>query len=68
MSAQLVHEILRQGDRAGTDIRLDVGIPFRFKAHPRAGLRTSLFSWGIVHGYKWQHCSHINALELQGAV
>ena len=66
--AQLVHEILRQGDRAGTDIRLDVGIPFRFKAFPRAGLRTSYFSWRIVHGYKWKHSSHINALELQGVV
>ena len=67
-SSQLVHEILRQGDRAGTDIRLDVGIPFRFKAFPRAGLRTSYFRWRIVHGYKWQHHSHINALELQGVV
>ena len=66
--ALLVHEILRQGDRAGTDIRLDVGIPFRFKAFPRAGLRTSYFGWRIVHGYKWKHTSHINALELQGVV
>ena len=64
----LVHEILRQGDKAGTDIRLDVGIPFRFKAFPRAGLRTSYFRWRIVHGYKWKHTSHINALELQGVV
>jgi hypothetical protein len=47
---------------------LDVGIPFRFKAFPRAGLRTSYFRWRIVHGYKWQHHSHINALELQGVV
>lgn len=65
---ELVHEILRQGDKAGTDIRLDVGIPFRFKAFPRAGLRTSYFSWKIIHGYKWQHTSHINALELQAVV
>eukprot|EP00435_Cladocopium_sp_Y103_P015762 s1497_g3.t2 len=67
-TAELVHEILRQGDRAGSDIRLDVGIPFRFKAFPRAGLRTSYFSWRIVHGYKWRHSSHINALELQAVV
>ena len=65
---QLVQEILRQGDRAGTDIRLDVGVPFRFKAYPRSGLRTSLFSWRIVHGYSWKHSAHINALELQAVV
>lgn len=67
-SPHLVHEILRQGDRAGTDIRLDVGIPFRFKAFPRAGLRTSFFKWRIIHGYKWQHTSHINCLELQAVI
>ena len=64
-SQDLVHEILRQGDRAGTDIRLDVGIPFRIKAFPSAGLRTNYFSWRIIHGYKWKHTSHINSLELQ---
>jgi hypothetical protein len=68
LTKDLVHEILRQGDRAGADVRLDVGIPFRFKAFPRAGLRTSYFSWGIIHWYKWQHSSHINALELQAVI
>lgn len=66
--SQLIHEIMRQGDRGGTDVRLDVGIPFRFKAFPRAGLRTSLFAWRVVHGYKWRHTSHINCLELQGVI
>ena len=65
---QLIHEILRQGERAGTDIRLDVGIPFRFKAFPRAGLRTFYFRWRIVHGYRWQYITHINCLELQAAI
>ena len=65
---QLVHEIMRQGDRAGSDIRLDVGVPFRFKAFPRAGLRTSLFQWRVIHGYRWRHPAHINALELQAVV
>ena len=67
-SPELVHEILRQGERAGTDIRLDVGIPFRFKAFPRAGLRTSYFQWKIIQGYKWKFASHINCLELQAVV
>lgn len=66
--SQLIHEIMRQGDRGGTDVRLDVGIPFRFKAFPRAGLRTSFFAWRVVHGYKWRHTSHINCLELQGVI
>eukprot|EP00438_Fugacium_kawagutii_P003614 Skav205175 [mRNA] locus=scaffold1525:127953:129509:- [translate_table: standard] len=64
----LIHEIMRQGDRGGTDIRLDVGIPFRFKAFPRAGLRTSFFAWRVIHGYKWRHTSHINCLELQAVI
>ena len=67
-SPLLVHEILRQGDRAGTDIRLDVGIPFRFKAFPRAGLRTSFFKWRIIHGYAWKHTTHINCLELHAVI
>lgn len=68
LTKDLVHEILRQGDRAGADVRLDVGIPFWFKAFPRARLRTSYFSWGVIHWYKWQHSSHINALELQAVI
>ena len=60
LTLQLVHEILRQGDRAGTDIKLDVGIPFKFKAFPRSGLRTSYFKWRLVHGYRWNHIPHIS--------
>ena len=41
---ELVHEILRIGDRGGTDIKLGFSIPFRLKAFPRAGVRTSVFS------------------------
>ena len=65
---ELVHEVMRQGERAGSDIRLDLGVPFRVKAYPRAGLRTSLFTWRIVHGYTWQHQAHINCLELQALI
>lgn len=65
---ELVREILRIGDRGGTDIKLDLGIPFRLKAFPRAGVRTSVFQWKIIHGYKWKHSAHINCLELQAFV
>ena len=64
----LVQEFLRQGDRGGTDVKLDVGIPFRIKAWPRAGIRSRLFHWKIVNGYPWKHSSHINVLELQALV
>lgn len=64
----LVQEFLRQGDRGGTDVKLDVGIPFRIKAWPRAGIRSRLFHWKIINGYPWKHTSHINVLELQALV
>ena len=67
-SRMLVQEFLRQGDKGGTDVKLDVGIPFRVKAWPRAGIRSRLFHWKIVNGYAWKHRSHINVLELQAVV
>ena len=65
---QFVQEVLRCADKSGSDVRLDVGIPFRFKAFPRAGIKASYFRWKIVHGYKWKHSAHINCLELQAVV
>jgi len=67
-ACMLVQEFLRQGDRGGTDVKLDVGIPFRARAWPRAGIRSSLFHWKIINGFKWRHASHINVLELQPTV
>ena len=37
LTKDLVHEILLQGGRAGADVRLDVGIPFWFKAFLHGG-------------------------------
>ena len=64
----LVKHILRYGERGGTDVRLDINIPFRMKAWPRAGLRSHWFNWAIVHGYTWKSCAHINGLELQAVL
>jgi hypothetical protein len=52
--------------RGGSDCRLDTGIPFRPKAYPQAGLRSKLWSWSIIQGYKWHDDSdcHINWYEL----
>ena len=64
----LVSHILRHGERGGTDVRLDINVPFRMKAWPRSGLRSRLFNWSIVHGYSWQQKAHINGLELQAVL
>ena len=64
-AVSLVSEFLRRAEKGGSDVRLDLGIPFRIKAFPRAALRTSLFCWKIIHGYSWKHPAHINCLELQ---
>lgn len=58
----------RIADKGGSDVRLDVGVPYRIKAWPRAGLRADLFYWRIIHGYPWKHGAHINVLELQAVV
>lgn len=64
-AVSLVSEFLRRAEKGGSDVRLDLGIPFRIKAFPRAALRTDLFWWKIIHGYRWKHPAHINCLELQ---
>ena len=67
-SGMLVQEFLRQSDKGGCDVKLDVGIPFRTKAWPRAGIRSNLFHWRIINGYPWKFAAHINVLELQAVV
>jgi len=66
----LVWEYLKRAERGGTDVRLDVGIPFRSKAWPRAGLNSNFWLWHIVHGYQWPGLSksHINLYELVAAL
>ena len=66
--SRLVSHFLRVAERGGTDVRLDVGVPFRAKAWPRSGVQSQLFEWAIVHGYSWSHEAHINALELQAVL
>lgn len=66
--SNLVGHIMRHADRSGTDVRLDVQVPFRTKAWPRSGFEASLFQWAIVHGFPWGGEAHINALELQAVL
>ncbi|CAK0883472.1 unnamed protein product [Prorocentrum cordatum] len=58
------------GGRGGSDVRLDVGVPFRPKAWPRASIDPSLWKWNIILSYPWGPSalgSRINALELRAA-
>ena len=67
-SEELVKHFCRQAEKGGTDVRLDVGVPFRARAWPRAGINSSWFNWSVVHGYVWKHDAHINVLELQAVI
>ena len=67
-SKELVWEHLRIAERGGSDVRLDVNVPFRPKAWPRAGIQSNMWHWKIVHGYAWKSPAHINALEMQAAL
>ena len=66
METQIVKEYLNIAERGGSDIRLELGIPFRALAWPRAGARTHHWIWEIVNGYPWRSSEevHINKLEL----
>ena len=62
----LVYEYLRVADRCGSDVRLDIQVPYRPKAWPRSGIRSRLWHWKVVMGYPWKASldSHINLYEL----
>ena len=65
----LVFEWARRAERSGSDCRLDLQQPFRVKAWPRAGIRSGLWTWQIVHGYRWADGdAHINLFELLALV
>ena len=64
----LVTHFCRRAERGGSDMRLDVGVPFRARTWPRVGIKSSLFHWSVVHGCVWTHSAHINVLELQAVI
>ena len=67
-SRDLIQEFLRTADKGGSDVKLSVGIPYRIKAWPRAGIQTQLFEWRLIHGFPWTHPAHINVFEMQAVV
>ena len=64
MSA-LVHGLLRRADHRGSDVRLDIGLPFRASAWPRSTVNPARWTWKVVLAYPWQKTQHINMLELR---
>ena len=60
----LLHELHRRCDHRGSDVRVDVGKPYRFNAWPRDGLDTNRCVWRHPVATRWQRAGHINVLEL----
>lgn len=62
----LVKEYMRIAEKGGSDVRLELGVPFRPNAWPRAGAQVHRWNWSIVHGFPWRNSNnvHINKLEL----
>ena len=61
--AKLVEALARGAEKGHTDIRIELGAPYRPKAWPRSSLDASLWTWKAVGSWKWDQAEHINALE-----
>lgn len=64
---RVVAGYVRRSDPRGSDVRLDIGVPYRSGAWPRAALPTRAWSWTVIHGYGWRDEEHINLLEFRAA-
>ena len=60
----LVHELLKRTDMRGADIRLTSGVPFRFRAWPKAAVQSNLWDWSTTRSFPFTYQQHINELEL----
>ena len=62
----LVLGLLRRADQRGTDVRVDLQVPFRAKAWPRSSISPLRWEWETVLSFPWSKFgAHINELELQ---
>ncbi|CAK0819938.1 unnamed protein product [Prorocentrum cordatum] len=70
LAPQLTGEILALSVRSGSDIRLDVGLPHRPRAWPRASISPLNWHWRVGASLRWQDKGdpHINACQLQTGV
>ena len=63
-------QYLRTADKAGTDVRVDAGVPFRPRAWPRAAVSPDLWGWRLGWAQKWPagRNDHINVLEARSCL
>ena len=65
----LVLGLLRRADHRGTDVRIDVQLPFRSDAWPRSPICLRKWFWKIILSFPWKRPgAHINELELRAFV
>lgn len=66
---ELAEPYCRSGDAKGSAVRLDLGIPFRANAWPRASVQVRQWTWGVMGSYAWRtKPSLINRGELLALV
>ena len=61
----LMLELYRRADHRGSDIRLDVQLPYRYNAWPRVSVDQRRWCWKHAVAMKFHRSRHINELELQ---
>jgi hypothetical protein len=61
--ARLAESIFVRAERAGPDVRIQVGTPFVPSAWPRAAVDSGLWRWRISAAWRWAQTGHINLLE-----
>ena len=62
----LVLGLLRRADHRGTDVRIDVQLPFRSDAWPRSSICPHRWFWKAILSFPWKRPgAHINELELR---
>ncbi len=66
--AALVQALARRAERGHTDVRLDLGVPFRPRAWPRGALRAGLWNWRVATAWRWADAEHINVLEARATL
>ena len=64
MMDRLMLELFRRADHRGSDVRLDVGVPFRYNAWPRVSVDEKRWVWKHAVTMKFTRQAHINELEL----
>ena len=69
-SRLLLLSYLARSEKGGSDVRLDVNLPYRAKGWPRSSLDPFVWKWRVVLSVAWpkHQTAHINVRELQAAL